>query len=428
MLWGSRVVIPESLRGKVIDELHEVHPGMTRMKALARSYVWWPNIDKDVEAAVRHCRTCQLNQSKPKSAPVHAWEYPSQPWERLHIDHAGPLNGDTFLIVVDSYSKWVEVERVKSTDAKTTCRVLRKLFATHGVPRIIVSDNGPGFASEELKQFLSRNGIRHAFAAPYHPSSNGQAERYVRIFKESLKSLREGDVETKLCWFLFRCRITPQTTTGQSPSELLFNRRLRSALSQMRPDLQANVRQKQSINEDQRKLRTFEVGNDVLVSNFGGGGDGRWISGTVAEVMGSTNFRVQLRDGRIVHRHLDQMVHYYATESDGESGDLLQQIPPSVLEQQLPSNLPELSPCAVPVESSNEAVMSSPAVAEQFQPTLNREVEASTVAGREPGLPSPLTPSVKSSPSGPAVRSPVERRAPSTRVRKKPGHLRDYEM
>ena len=365
LLWGSRVVVPEVLRGKVIEELHEVHPGMTRMKALARSYVWWPSIDKDVEAAVRHCRTCQFNQSRPKSSPVHAWEYPSRPWERLHIDHAGPLNGDTFLIIVDSYSKWVEVEKVKSTDAQTTVRVLRKLFSTHGVPRIIVSDNGSGFASAELKQFLEQNGVKHAFAAPYHPSSNGQAERYVRIFKESLKSLKEGDVETKLCRFLFRYRITPQTTTGQSPSELLFNRKLRSALSQMRPDLHAGVREKQMRSYDgQKTLRTFEVGNSVLVSNFGVREGGKWIRGTIAEVLGSKNFRVQLEDDRLVHRHMDQIVHYNAVEESGcsEMEDLLQQIPTSVLEQQPSSRIPEV---ALQVDPVNRRI---PEVALQVDP------------------------------------------------------------
>ena len=434
LLWGSRVVVPEALRGKVIEELHEVHPGMTRMKALARSYVWWPSIDKDVEAAVRHCKTCQLNQSRPKSAPVHAWEYPSQPWERLHIDHAGPLNGDTFLIVVDSYSKWVEVEKVKSTDAKTTIRVLRKLFSTHGVPRIIVSDNGPGFASAELKQFLAQNGVKHAFAAPYHPSSNGQAERYVRIFKESLKSLREGDVETKLCRFLFRYRITPQTTTGQSPSELLFHRKLRSALSQMRPDLPAGVREKQSRSYDDHKtLRTFEVGNNVLVSNFGGHG-GKWIRGVIAEVLGSTNFRVQLGDGRSVHRHMDQIVHYNEVEETScrETEDLLQQIPTSVLEQQPSTSLPEVVVQVDP--ASGETFVPNRAVAEPAQHARNQDAVVVEDAGPGPGVTSSLAPSVRRSPQlAPnqaelsAARGLPERRVPSTRVKRKPGYLRDYE-
>lgn len=413
LLWGTRVVIPESLRRKVLDQLHEVHPGMTRMKSLARSYVWWPGIDGEIEATVRQCQTCQLNQSRPAAAPVHVWEFPSRPWERLHIDHAGPLNGNTYLLVVDSYSKWVEVERVKSTDAKTTCKVLRRLFATHGIPRVIVSDNGPGFASAELGEFLSRNGVKHTFSAPYHPSSNGQAERYVRTFKESLKALKDGDIETRLCRFLFRYRITPQTTTGQSPSELLFNRRLRSALSQLKPDLDSRVKGRQRSNMPSRSTRVFEIGNEVLVTNFGEGG--RWIHGIITGILGATNFTVQIDDGRLVHRHVDQIVPFHADPSRGQqlNDDILQKIPRSVLEQpqQLQRDVTE-SPNQIEPPDVGDAIVASPAVTEQVaaEPSI-------------PGIPVQVMPS----PIGSGATQPsLERRAPSTRVRKRPAYLEEY--
>ena len=146
------------------------------MKALARSYVWWPGLDSDIEDLVRGCNICQRHQAKPNAAPVHFWENPGGPWERVHIDHAGPVEGKMFLVACDSFSKWVEVEVVKSTDAKSSAAVLRRWFSMHGLPKVIVSDNGPGFASDEFDSFLKSNGIRHMFSAPYHPSSNGQAE------------------------------------------------------------------------------------------------------------------------------------------------------------------------------------------------------------------------------------------------------------
>ena len=86
--------------------------------------------------------------------PTHPWEFPSGPWERLHIDHAGHVDGKMFLVIVDAYSKWIEVEVVKSMDAQSIVKILRKLFSVHGLPRVVVSDNGPGFASEELNEFL----------------------------------------------------------------------------------------------------------------------------------------------------------------------------------------------------------------------------------------------------------------------------------
>ena len=94
----------------------------------------------------------------------------------IYIAHAGPVDGKTYLIAVDTYSKWIEVEVVKSKDATYSAKVLRKWFAMNGLSHIIVSDNGPSFASSEFGEFLKSNGVRHMFTAPYHPSSNGQAE------------------------------------------------------------------------------------------------------------------------------------------------------------------------------------------------------------------------------------------------------------
>ena len=161
---------------------------------------------------------------------------------------------------MDSHSKWIEVDVIKSTDAKSTIAVLRRLFATHGLPKIVVSDNGTGFASNEFDEFLKGNGIRHVFSAPYHPSSNGQAERVVRTLKDALKRLKEGDTEAQLCRFLFKYRITPHSTTGVSPAELLVGRRFRSALTLLKPDLVSSLRGKQfELQQQHGGGRSFKV-------------------------------------------------------------------------------------------------------------------------------------------------------------------------
>ena len=96
IMWGSCVVVPPPGRGKLIDLLHEGHPGTSRMKSLARSYVWWPNIDEEVEAMVKQCNQCQIHHSSPAPAPSHPWEWPERPWTRLHADYAGPFMGNFF--------------------------------------------------------------------------------------------------------------------------------------------------------------------------------------------------------------------------------------------------------------------------------------------------------------------------------------------
>ena len=152
-----------------------------------------------------------------------------------------------------------------STDAKSTIAVLQKLFSTHGLPKVIVSDNGSGFASAEFSKFLQVSGVKHVRTAPSPPASNGQAERFVRTFKESLKTLQMGDIDAKLNKLIFRYRITPHSTTGYSPSELLFNRRIRSALSQLKPAPGENLRMKQARVEVERSTRQFKVGDSVLI-------------------------------------------------------------------------------------------------------------------------------------------------------------------
>ena len=106
-----RVIVPPKGRDAVLHELHEGHPGITKMKALAWMYVWCPgiNFNVDIEKAVRRCGECQEVQSSPPVAPLHPWRWPKRPWARLQLDFAGPFKGKTFLILIDAHSKWIEV-------------------------------------------------------------------------------------------------------------------------------------------------------------------------------------------------------------------------------------------------------------------------------------------------------------------------------
>jgi len=223
----------------------------------------------------------------PVSAPLHPWEWPQRPWSRVHVDHAGPFCGKMFLIIVDAYSKWIEAQVVSSTTTYTTIEHLRTLFATHGLPEVRVSDNGAAFTSEEFAEFTKKNGIRHVRVAPYHPSSNGLTERAVKTFKEGMKKAgNSGSSECRIARLLFQDRITPQSTTGVSPAELLLSRRIRSHLDQLQPNLidRVNARQQaQKRNHDNHaKLRNLKVGDPVFVRNFNKGP--KWLSGTIHDV------------------------------------------------------------------------------------------------------------------------------------------------
>ena len=176
---------------------------------------------------------------------MHPWEWPEHPWERIHLDYAGPFMGKMFLIAVDAHSKWMEVEAVNTATTQVTVEHLRSMFARFGLPKVIVSDNGTCFTSSEFAEFTERNQIRHVKIAPYHPSSNGLAERAVQTCKMGMKKQLTGTVQTKLPRFLFHYRLTPHTTTGVAPAELLLKRRPRSHLDCIVPSLKDRVLQQQ---------------------------------------------------------------------------------------------------------------------------------------------------------------------------------------
>ncbi|XP_040197550.1 uncharacterized protein K02A2.6-like, partial [Rana temporaria] len=164
---------------KIQDLLHTGHPGSTRMKQKARGYVWWPNLDSDITTYVNACAGCAQTARDPPRGCVQPWTWPTVPWFRLHLDFAGPIRGHTFLIIVDAHSKWPEVIPVTQPTTKATVSILLHLAATFGYPREIVTDNGAQFTSQ---RFLTAHNIKHKLTAPYHPATNGQAERFVQTF------------------------------------------------------------------------------------------------------------------------------------------------------------------------------------------------------------------------------------------------------
>ena len=203
-------------------------------------------MDGELEQVVKRCSQCQENQKLPPRAPMHPWEWPERPWARIHIDYAGPIRGKMLLVVVDAHSKWVEAVTVSSATSQVTIEKLRHMFATHGLPEVLVSDNGTPFTSAEFSTFTEANGIRHLRSAPYHPSSNGLAERAVQTLKSAIRKSDGGvSLEAVISQYLFQYRLTPHSTTGVSPAELLMNRRPRCRLDLLRPDVSGRVLQKQ---------------------------------------------------------------------------------------------------------------------------------------------------------------------------------------
>ena len=311
ILWGMRVVVPSKLREQVLQELHQGHQGIARMKSLARSYTWWPKIDQDLEERAKGCSACQENKNAPPKAPLNPWAWPERVWDRIHADFAGPVRGKMLLIVVDSYSKWPEVSVMSSTLASKTVTVLREIFARNGLPRELVSDNGPQFVSHEFEQFLTNNGIRHIKTSPYHPASNGAAERVVQTVKKALRAGLREDVplEQALATFLLQYRNTPHATTGTSPSMLFLSRSLRTRLDLLVPDVGSRVRTNQGKQKDYHdrhcRVRSFTVGQHVWTRNFREGP--QWLEGVIVDCLGPVSYMVRVKTGDLWKRHVDHI-------------------------------------------------------------------------------------------------------------------------
>lgn len=294
---GDRTYIPKSLRNSILGELHLGHLGSSKMKNLARSVVYWPNIDKDIENVTKECEACKKKLPAP-SKEWHPWEQASAPWCRIHLDFATYKN-KLYLLIVDSYSKWLEVYPINSTSATNTIDILREVFARFGMPKMVISDNGPPFPSDELTNFLRKNGINTRFSAAYHPNSNGQVERYVRTFKEAMDAEPQTPIRTRIARFLLSYRRAPHSYTGYSPAELMYNRQIRTRLDLLRFDLKDEM-----ANTSHRANRSFSPDEKVQVRL---NDSKQWTDGTVMKRFGKVLYLIRLADGIVVKRHVDQM-------------------------------------------------------------------------------------------------------------------------
>jgi len=186
LMWEYKVFIPFKFRRLLLEEIHGTHLGIAKMKAIARQYFWWSKIDKEVEVFIKNCKACKVMASNLNKSPLIKFQEAEFPFDRIHIDFAGPFKGKTYLILVDAFVKWPEVFEMSNTNTDCTIEKLRKCFVRFGLPRMIFSDNGRQFVSEEFENFCKNNGIIHRISAPYHPSTNGLAENAVGCFKRSL--------------------------------------------------------------------------------------------------------------------------------------------------------------------------------------------------------------------------------------------------
>ena len=236
ILRGTRIVIPQALRKRVVSLAHEGHQGVTKTKERLRTKVWWPAMDRDAEKRCAECYGCQMVTKNVPPPPLKSTPLPNKPWEEVAVDLMGPLpSGEHLLVLVDYYSRWIEVDVIRITSSKTIIHCLDAQFARHGLPKGLRTDNGSNLVSKEVEDYLNEMGIEHRYTTPLWPRANGEVERQNRSL---LKSMRAAHAEgqnwrEELNRFLLAYRSTPHSTTGKSPAELLFRRKLTTKMPEL---------------------------------------------------------------------------------------------------------------------------------------------------------------------------------------------------
>lgn len=341
VFYGNRIVIPSKLYQDVLKLLHDGHIGVVRMKLLARNYCWFPGIDSQIEDKAKTCPTCQSTANITKTSDTFRWPATTFPFERVHIDFFHFM-AHTFLLYVDSYSKWIYVSVMGSTSAEKVIEQIRKIFAFVGFPKKLCSDNGPPFQSVDYNNFLQSNGIVVLKSPPYHPEANGLAERAVQTVKHSLKKFladsvsREWSIQKKISQFMFRYNNTPTTTTNVAPVSLIFKYKPRTAIDAIMPEkcikpsttILKNkkpeiVNKPQVIhlknNPDQKKLILYKEGEKIYYLNHFKN-DVNWLEGIIKKKLSNTIYIISIADSlRTVHasqlkKNATKSVHFGANQ------------------------------------------------------------------------------------------------------------------
>ena len=228
ILKGQQVVIPASMKQDILRQLHTAHLGIEKTKLLAKDTVFWLNMTKDIEQLVNTCEVCQKFKNSQSAEPLQSVEFPDRIWHTVGVDifyH----EKDAWLLVADYYSKFPVVRKLPNPSPSViVVEIMKCIFSEYGIPKKIISDNGPHFVSEVFRKFTLDYVIDHMTSSPRRAQGNGFAERNVQTIKNFLQKALDSKTDPYLA--LLHWRTVPLATNLPSPAEIMMGRRLRSTL------------------------------------------------------------------------------------------------------------------------------------------------------------------------------------------------------
>ena len=228
IMFGERIIIPQTKREEVLQKLHYGHQGVSKCQLRAKSCVFWPGINKSIEEVVSRCSICQQYQRSQQSEPLMPHDVPQRPWQIIGMDMFH-FDSKDYLLIADYYSKFPFVKYIeKPCTSHKVIECLKQLFSEQGCPQKIVSDNAGHFINSSFQLFAREWGFDHITSSPGFPQSNGLAERMVQTVKNTLKKSKDSGSDPYLA--LLCLRSTPIDGSLPAPSELLCGRKFKNNL------------------------------------------------------------------------------------------------------------------------------------------------------------------------------------------------------
>ena len=246
---GERLVIPKSLRSQIKKDIHCCHQGIESCLRRAREHVFWPGMNKEVKEWIQTCEACREFEQTPCKETLISHEIPDSPWQKIATDLFTFKNKE-YLVTVCYRSNFWEVDRLYNTKSSTVIKKLKAHLARYGIPKQLVTDNGPQFVSDEFRKFTESWGIEHTTTSPHHSQANGKCEAAVKIAKRMLRKTTKLGEDQYLA--LLNIRNVPTQGVDSSPAQRLFGRRTRTLL----PTTQSLLKPRNPVNPESIHLRS----------------------------------------------------------------------------------------------------------------------------------------------------------------------------
>ncbi|XP_048581589.1 uncharacterized protein K02A2.6-like [Nematostella vectensis] len=263
---GERVIVPSSLRKKLMSRVHASHQGEQACLRRARDALFWPGMSQQIRDLVSSCSLCTDHAPAQVKEPLMTPELPKRPWSIVAQD-LYTLNGKK----IPNNSGFWEVDELTQATAANVINKTKQHFARYGIPDRVYSDNGPQFANAEYTAFASSWKFEHQTSSPYHSQSNGLIEAAVKSAKNLQKKANKSGRDV---WMSFLDhRNTPTEGMDSSPVQRLMSKRTKTTLPLaqhlLEPELQQDVTEKLTLKRKKAKKHLDRGSKELPELNIG---------------------------------------------------------------------------------------------------------------------------------------------------------------